>query len=441
MTDDNETGRYYVVMKYSWDTFKLYQGENFFTRAVRISVKMKETVDRDVLDTAVNTAIKRYPYFAVCVSLDDDGGYVLLQNHRRVVVLHSEDRIPKLGSESVNRHLLFVECRGKQISFHISHSICGGRGFLPWVMTSIYQYVVEKYHVTPYAPGIRKPEDDLLPGENDEPSFAMLSEDSPIYRYKSKNPVVLKSDYMNGLINPFRRSPNYCIYSFSQNDIISFMKSHDASVAAFFLVVMAKALDRILPEKDRVIGGEIAHNPSAALGRPYSHFDLLSHVHIDYEREKLNWDFERLGTMTRGQMILQTDPSVSSEELRKNFVLFEELEQIRGNKDKRKCMKKHDPSSGKDAKHGTYVVNYSGQMDWGEVADYVDSYVIIVEGHLILEVTSMKDRIFVSFMQLLNEKKYRDAWEGVLKELGIPFKVKGPYQKRLSVHELPRQNH
>lgn len=99
----------------------------------------------------------------------------------------------------------------------------------------------------------------------------MLSEDAPIYQYKGKNPVVLKKDYLNGLFNPFKRSPNYRIYSFKQEDITSFIKGHDASVASFFLVVMAKALDLVLPEKDRVIGGEIAHNPSAAGCPRYLH--------------------------------------------------------------------------------------------------------------------------------------------------------------------------
>jgi hypothetical protein len=87
-------------MKYSWDTFKLYQAENLFSRAVRIRVQMKETVDRDILDTAVNTAIRRYPYFAVFITVDDDGGYVLQKNHRKVVVLPSENH--RL-SESLSR--------------------------------------------------------------------------------------------------------------------------------------------------------------------------------------------------------------------------------------------------------------------------------------------------------------------------------------------------
>ena len=85
------------------------------------------------------------------------------------------------------------------------------------------------------------------------------------------------------------------------------------------------------------------------------------------------------------------------------------------------------------------IANYTGWMDWGEVADYVDSFVFIVEGHVLLEVSSLGDRIFLSFMQLLDEKKYTDAFEAVLKELGIPFQAEGPFPKRLTKHKLPRE--
>ena len=78
-------------------------------------------------------------------------------------------------------------------------------------------------------------------------------------------------------------------------------------------------------------------------------------------------------------------------------------------------------------------------MDWGEVADYVESYVIVVEGHLLLEITSMSDKIFVSFMQLLRDKKYINAFNEVLEELQIPYKLEGPFPKRLSKHFLPEK--
>ena len=73
----------------------------------------------------------------------------------------------------------------------------------------------------------------------------------------------------------------------------------------------------------------------------------------------------------------------------------------------------------------------------GEVANYVESYVIIVEGHLLLEITSMADKIFVSFMQLIKTSKYVDALGNVLDELGIPYKIEGPFEKNIVKHELP----
>ena len=78
-------------------------------------------------------------------------------------------------------------------------------------------------------------------------------------------------------------------------------------------------------------------------------------------------------------------------------------------------------------------------MDWGEVADYVESYAALVDGHLLLEITSMSDKIFVSFMQLIKETKYVEAFGDVMKELGIKYKLEGPYSNIRPKRELPSE--
>ena len=424
-------------MKYSIDTYPLYKDEKRFAFVVRAKLRMTETVDIDVLRSAANKAIKRYPYFAVKVEVDESGSYVRVPNDKDIAVLPMGDKTPFLCSKAVNEHLLFLEVDGRDIYFNISHTMCGGRGLQPWIMTTVWQYVADKYGIVPNAPSIRKPGEPLLDGEMDEPACDMLPREEPIYEYKSKNPKVLIADYMNGLFNPFVRNSNYRVLTFSPKEILSFAKGNDSSVAAFFLIAVAKALDKLLPEKDAVIGGEIAHNMSANIGLKNAHCDILSHIHIDYTREQLKMDMEKLGTMTRGQIILQTDPTVSCKELKEKLALYEALDNIQGIKAKRKYMKQHDPSTGKDAKHGTYIVNYTGQMDWGEVADYIESYVLIVEGHVMLEVTSVGEKIFVCFMQILDTDKYINAFREVMNELGISFTMEGPYPKKLPKHQLP----
>lgn len=104
-------------MKYSLDTYRLYRSESMFSYTIRIVVNMKETVDPDILRHSVNIAIRRYPYFAVRVTVDKDGGYVLQPNQEPVVVLPEGKKVPELGSKQVNGHLLFVEYSGKTISF------------------------------------------------------------------------------------------------------------------------------------------------------------------------------------------------------------------------------------------------------------------------------------------------------------------------------------
>ena len=45
---------------------------------IRIRVRMRDLVDPDVLRRAVDTTMRRYPYF--CVELRNDGQYVFVDN-------------------------------------------------------------------------------------------------------------------------------------------------------------------------------------------------------------------------------------------------------------------------------------------------------------------------------------------------------------------------
>ncbi len=424
-------------MKYSVNTYRLYQSEKYFAHTVRIHVRMKDEVDINVLDKAVNSAIIRYPYFAVRVEVDEDGGYVLAPNDQKIVVMPTCDKLPMVGSSSVNDHLLYVDCSGKDIFFNISHTMCGGRGFQPWVMTNIYEYVRQKYNVEPNAPEIRKVDSALLPGETDEPTMDMLTTEEPIYKRKIQKAPVLGMDYLKGVFVPIKRDPNYMVVTIDQHDLLKVSKANDSSVLSLFFVLFARTLDKVFPAKNKVIVGEAAHNPRENLGLVNTHCDFLSHVYVDYDRDKLDDDLEKLGTGTRGQIILQTDPSVSHTQIRELFELYEAIDKQHGLKAKRKYMAKHSLSTGKDAQHGSFIANYTGLMDWGELADYVEFFVYVIEGHFTIEITAMADKIYVGFMQVIKTDKYINLFKEELEKVGIPCTIDGPFPKRLPKHDIP----
>ena len=158
---------------------------------------------------------------------------------------------------------------------------------------------------------------------------------------------------------------------------------------------------------------------------------------MDYDRDSLNGDLEKLGTRTRGQIILQTDPTVSHAQVKKLFELYEEIDKVHGLKAKRKYMAKHSLATGKDAQHGSFIANYTGLMDWGELANYVEWFVFVIEGHFTIEITAMADKIFIGFMQVIKTDKYIDLFREELEKLGIPCKIEGPFPKRLPKHGIP----
>ena len=425
-------------MIHSFDSYMLYYTGKTIRNVARVKVTMRDPVDIETLKSAVNVATDRYPYFKKRITVDEEGAYVLEDNHEPVAVFPTRRKAPAVGSEEVNRHMLYVDTEGKDIYFTISHSLAGGKGIQPWVMTCIWQYVAEKYGVAADAPGIRKPGSAFLPTELTEPSYDILAKEKPIYQFPGGKAALLLSDYINGFINPLAKKEAYYLFTFEQPELMRFSKNNDSSVASLCTVLMFKMLDKVLPKKAAVIRGVLAHNPCASLGIPDSHSDFLTHLYVDYQREMAAYDMEKLGTLTRGQMILQADATCSSEVVRRQLELRDGIDRCKGLRQKRRYAGKNNQNLGKGVVHGTYNVNYTGNLDWGELAAYVESFVFIVDGHLLTEITAMGSRIFFAVMALVKADKYIKAFCGVLDELGIKYKLEGPFPKNLPYQEFQR---
>ena len=76
---------------------------------IRIRIRMRDLIDQDVLRHAVDTTMKRYPYF--CVELQKkEGQYIFAENHRPVVITNSLHGVD-LNSGASNFHEAWVWCQ------------------------------------------------------------------------------------------------------------------------------------------------------------------------------------------------------------------------------------------------------------------------------------------------------------------------------------------
>lgn len=422
-------------MKQTFESYCLYKISFVCKYVIRTKVKMKDAIDIDALRRAVNIATRRYPYFMVKLEIDEEGSYVFVPNNNDVVVIPTSKKNPDLCTKKVNFHLLYVDCKENEIYFNISHALTGGKGMTPWLMTCVYQYVKEKYGVEPYAPSIRKPDSPLLEDEIAQPTLEMVKDSERLDVKRFKGGKMLIFDYLNGLINPFISSNEYYEIEFEQKDIIKYSKMSDSSVLTFFEILMFKTMAKVFPKVVKFVG-ECAHNPSADMGIPNSYINVISHVLFLFDRKMLDWDMQKIGTIERGSMYLQIDPLFSRNEVLRNIELAEGIDGVIGHKRKLRYEKQHSTTFKDGAVHGTFIVNYSGYTDWGEVADYMDGYYLIVDGHQMIELSAYRDKIFCCFMQVIRTNKYIDSFKEVLEELNIGYKIRGPFKKGLVKHKI-----
>lgn len=164
-------------IKYDPDTYLLYGVSNppYPSYPIRLRVTMRDDVKGEVLNGAVQRAIRRYPYFAVKVTVDADGGYLLQPNSEPVSVAPTQAKTKTLGSEAVNRHLLSVDYEGNDIYFNIHHTLTGGIGLVELIKTALYEYVTEAFGVSLPADDIRMADSALIEGETDYPDINRLS--------------------------------------------------------------------------------------------------------------------------------------------------------------------------------------------------------------------------------------------------------------------------
>ena len=83
----------------------LYGANGDFFSTFRLAIRMKDTVDYDLLSRSVEKVMVRYPYFCVFPEREEEN--IVLRYNKRPLPVFPDDRTVMLGSEESRGHFCF----------------------------------------------------------------------------------------------------------------------------------------------------------------------------------------------------------------------------------------------------------------------------------------------------------------------------------------------
>ena len=215
---------------------------------------------------------------------------------------------------------------------------------------------------------------------------------------------------------------------------MKYVHSNDASPAAIMAVFLFKALAPLFPNED-VFSAGIACNFRKAVNCPNAFHSISRALHAQYKRSYLDMPVDKLGTITRGMIMLQSQPENSVIHMKNTLEFYENVDSLKTVDEKRHyCLSEGVFTKGcKD----TYNVSYVGQTDFGAMNKFVRSMNTLAFGNLLVEINAIGNMFYITFNQVIRTDKYINAFINTLNEAGLSYSVSNYKTKNIASLELP----
>ena len=399
----------------------IYETTDEAPNTFRLSIKLKDMIDGDILRAAVKRTMERYPYFMV--RMIREGADVCYEsNMLPLPVINTNGRIT-LGSAETNYHLLAICYWQNWLHIDCYHALTDGGGLHPMVMTLLYIYISGYYGIDPEVDNVRMPGDDIPEDEWKDPGELPLPPrpegliskwNAPAFRL-DENHVHLRSGSIVTTI------------SISEKEFIPFSMSNDGSPATIVSLLLARCLDAFHPDASDPIVIAMCVNQRKALKAPLAHQSLVGDVRLVYSNRIKKMSFMDQATCFRGMVALQSDRDMVLDEIRDYQALIEELNGIDLYDRRREiCTGRLKERS----KCITATVSYIGGVNLGFMEQYLQEFDPLpstalpsVHTPLTIEMVSMNGSIILNFIQYFPETEYFDLFVKQLRENNINYYV------------------
>ena len=405
-------------MKFKPNPLLYGAGGDFFS-TFRLAIRMKETVDCELLCHSVEKAMVRYPYF--CVSPEREGDDLVLRYNKRPLPIFPDDRTVTLGSEESRGHLISFGCKDNTIFIDCSHYIADGMGIDPLMKSLLYLYVSGRYGTEGLdTERVRMPDSPVCDEEHAYPfpNRVIETEELDVIPEAPKEAYGLERE-------AFDKEGLYAYHlHIPQKAMMAKASSSDGSPVSFLSVLLYRAFHRLDQNIDKPVVVHVQHQYRAALCTPMSHHSLVNYIPVALAPRLNQWDVEKQNTVVRGQVILKGGYEADIAAVNRLIDTFPSEAPFAVKKD---AMARYAENS---IRGKTFGISYVGKMDWCGLERYVeDLHAYIGEKHtknmLLVEVMTVEENFSLTFMQSGKGEKYLNAFVEEIRSLHIPVSVVG----------------
>lgn len=401
----------------------LYLSTPEYPNTMGLEAVLKEEVDGGILSEAVEALRERFPYFYVRARKTEDD-IIVVPNPLPVMVRPAWKPVVFNTKES-NYHLMAVKYEGKRLAVEINHYLTDGAGFLPYLKSLLFLYLTRKTGTMMEEAGFRLPGQRIPETEAGDP-FASLDIDSVEEPFYQVQPV---TDFYR--LNSENVRDNYCFYmKLPEEDVMRCCRSNDASPNVLFSVLLARAIRRIDPQSEKTISIAIGIDHKAVLGNFDNYRMYASTAKIDFPKNREKEDFRKTCTITRGKLMLQTQPESSLWYLKSLKTQFEKLLKKLPLEEKTGWLA--DEAA---LPRFTATVSYMKSEGFGPLEQYLEEMYPLAEPNVtdvVCEMCCFHHSFYLLFLQNFKDQSLFQTFTGQLQELEIPYEVKSREKLRLS---------
>ncbi len=379
---------------------------------------MDEPVSRDHLQQAVDTAMRRYPYFRLKAVLSDST-YTMEQNNLPFVVYEGDEFI-SLGDPRINGHLFSFACSGNNLYIDYFHGVTDGRGIMPLIRSLFYYYSIYHYGETPEMADVRMADDPVDSAEWVDPITVPVPELVPFHLNIPGSAYQLPEEKF-----PKGTAPITHTFRVPQADFMRYVKSVDGSPAAVAALFLCRAIDAVHPEHEQPIVCGMAAEFRNELGCPKAFKSCLSTLSLEYSSPMRVMPIDRQTTVFRGKIALQS----SAEHLLPKFAQrqknYAQMEMLPTLKEKQIAIFKDLM-----AQPVTANCSYSGKTDLGSMERHVQEKHIYSKfggRGIVIEMSAIGEFFGIDFTCEVDSEAYVKEFvcqlenEGIRVEKGEPI--------------------